>query len=257
MGSEYEHTPVTVDGKTAVVIGGTNGIGKAIALGFASDGADVVATSRSTERVRETAAELRERGERTIECPCDVTNRESLERLRDEIHEELSDVDVLVTSAGAMSRDRVLEVPESEWQRVIDVQLNGVYRAIQTFAPEMDDGSIVAISSIVSELSMANLPAYSVAKGGIEALVRAAAKELAPEVRVNALAPGFVITPQNAGTYAEGTEKRELIDRRTPMKHVADHEEMVGAALYLSSDAASFTTGEIIRVDGGFARSAL
>ncbi|MFC6989018.1 SDR family NAD(P)-dependent oxidoreductase [Haloplanus sp. GCM10025708] len=255
--TDYEHTPVTVDGKTAVVIGGTSGIGEAIALGFASEGADVVATSRSSERVRDTAAKLRELGAETVERPCDVTDRATLERLRDEVDDELGEVDVLVTSAGAVSRDRVLDVSESEWRRVVDVQLDGVYRAVQTFAREMSGGSVVAISSVAAELAMSHLPAYSAAKGGTDAFVRAAAKELAPDVRVNALSPGFVITPQNAETYAEGTEKRERLDRRTPMKRVADREEMVGAAIYLASDASSFTTGEVIRVDGGFAPSAL
>lgn len=256
MAEQYQHTPVTVDGKVAVVIGGTSGIGEVIALGFASDGADVVATSRSEDRVRKTAAKLREHGAATLERTCDVTDRASLERLRDDVWAKIGAVDVLVTSAGAVSRDALLDVSESEWKRVLDVQLDGVYRAIQTFAREMKAGSIVTISSIASELSTANLPAYSAAKGGTDALVRAAAKELAPEIRVNAILPGFVITPQNADTYAEGTGKRVTIDRRTPLSRVAEREEMAGAAIYLASDAASYTTGEVLTVDGGFSRSA-
>jgi len=250
-------TGVTVAGKTAVVVGGTSGIGEAIALGFAEDGADVVATSRSPERVAATVGKLRERGAATIERTCDVTDRETIERLRDDVRAEVGEIDILVTSAGAVSRERLLDLPESEWQRVLDVQLDGVYRAVQTFARGMDAGSVVAVSSGAAQLSMSNLSAYSAAKGGTDAFVRAAAKELAPDVRVNALAPGFVITPQNAETYAEGTEKRDRIDRRTPLGRVADREEMVGAAVYLASDAASFTTGEVLTVDGGFSRSAL
>ena len=256
-GTDGGFAPVTVAGKTAVVIGGTSGIGEAIALGFAADGADVVATSRSAERVAETAGKLRERGASTIERTCDVTDRETIERLREAVHDEVGAVDVLVTSAGAVSRESVLDVPESEWQRVLDVQLDGVYRAVQTFARGMDEGSVVAVSSAASRLAMSELSAYSAAKGGTDAFVRAASKELAPDIRVNALAPGFVITPQNADTYAEGTEKRTIIDRRTPMGRVAAREEMVGAAVYLASDAASFTTGEVLTVDGGFSRSAL
>ena len=122
----------------------------------------------------------------------------------------------------------------------------------------MDEGgSIINVSSLAARLALANAPAYSAAKGGVEAFTRASAKELGAEIRVNAIAPGFVITPQNAETYAEGTEKRRKIDERTPLGRVAECEEMVGAALFLASDAASYVTGEVLTVDGGFADSAL
>lgn len=255
--TDVQHTPVTVEGKIAVVIGGTSGIGEAIALGFAADGADVVASSRTRARVHETAEQLRTCGAETLEVTCDVTDRESLEHLRDATTDEFGTVDVLVTSASAVSRESFREMPESEWERVLDVQLTGVYRACQVFANRMNTGSIVNVSSGAAQVAMANLSAYSSAKGGVNALTRTAAKELAPDIRVNALSPGFVITPQNEDTYAPGTEKRRRVDRRTPMGRVADREEMVGAVIYLASDAASYTTGEILTVDGGFATSAL
>lgn len=252
----YEHTPVTVDGMAAVVIGGTSGIGEAIALGFAAEGADVVASSRSEDRVVDTAEKLREQGATTAEVTCDVTDRSSLEHLRDTTIEALGDVDVLVTSQGAIARDLIVDLPEEDWNHVIDVQLSGVFRTHQVFAPAMETGSIVNIVSIAPELSTPNLAPYMAAKGGARAFTRAAAKEFAPDIRVNSLAPGFVITPLNKETYAEGTEKRRQIDDRAPMGRVADREEMVGAAVYLASDAASYTTGEVLRVDGGFAKSA-
>lgn len=257
MTDNYQHEPVTVEGKTAVVIGGTSGIGEAIALGFACDGADVVATSRSEDRVQETTTKLRDRGSSTLAQTCDVTNYDSLGRLRDDVWSNIGAVDVLVISAGAVSRDDLLTIPESEWNRVLDVQLDGVYRAMQVFGQRMESGAIIPISSIASELSVSNLPAYSAAKAGVNGLTRAAAKEFAPEIRVNAIAPGFVITPQNEDTYAEGTENRATIDRRTPLSRVAEREEITGAAIYLASDASSYTTGEILTVDGGFSRSAL
>jgi NAD(P)-dependent dehydrogenase (short-subunit alcohol dehydrogenase family) len=139
----------------------------------------------------------------------------------------------------------------------MDVALDGVRKVTQAMVPGMDDGgSIVNISSLAARLAMANLPAYSAAKGGVEAFTRASAKELAPAVRANAIAPGFVITPQNAETYAKGTDKRAEIDERTPLGRVADREEIVGAAIYLASDAASYVTGEVLTVDGGFGDSA-
>jgi NAD(P)-dependent dehydrogenase (short-subunit alcohol dehydrogenase family) len=252
---EYDHAPVTVAGKRAVVIGATSGIGEAIALGFAADGADVIATSRTPEKVADTAAKLRAVGADTAEVTCDVTDPASVERLRDAAVGALGGVDVLVTSAGAIARRRVDEVGESEWHRVLDVQLNGVYRAIHAFAGEVE--SVVNVSSLAARIALAEAAAYSAAKGGVEALTRAAAKELAPDARVNAVAPGFVITPQNEETYAPGTEKRRRIDERTPMGRVAEREEIVGAAIYLASDAASFTTGDVVTVDGGFADGAL
>lgn len=251
----YEHTPVTVDGKAAVVIGGTSGIGEAIALGFAAEGADVIASSRSEDRVDDTADKLRDRGATTAAVTCDVTDRDSLEDLRETAVETLGGVDVLVTSQGAIARDLIVDLPEEDWNHVLDVQLTGIFRASQLFAPAMETGSIVNITSMAPELSTPNLAPYMAAKGGANAFTRAAAKEFAPDIRVNALAPGFVITPLNKETYAKGTEKRREIDDRAPLGRVADRDEMVGAAVYLASDAASYTTGEVLRVDGGFAKS--
>lgn len=255
---DYEHEPVSVRGKRAVVVGGTSGIGQAIALGFAVDGADVIATSRRDGPVEETASMLEERGARTARVTCDVTDAASLGRVRDVAVEELGGIDVVVASQGAISRETVLGISDEDWEYVTDVLLNGVRRVTQATAPAMDQGgSIVNVSSLSARLAMANLPAYAASKGGVEAFTRASAKELAPGIRVNAIAPGFVITPQNADTYAEGTEKRERIDRRTPLGRVAERGEIAGAAIYLASDAASYVTGEVLTVDGGFADSAL
>ncbi|SEV85062.1 SDR family NAD(P)-dependent oxidoreductase [Natrinema salifodinae] len=254
---DYRHSPVTVDGKRAVVIGGTSGIGQAIALGFAEEGADVVATSRDETKVEETAAAIEDRGVDTARVTCDVTEHDSLDRVRETAVDELGGIDIVVASQGAISRATVEGISEEDWDFVTDVALDGVRRVTQAFAPAIEEGgSIINISSLSARLSMANLPAYSAAKGGVEAFTRASAKELAPEIRVNAIAPGFVITPQNADTYAEGTEKRQRIDERTPLSRVAEREEIVGAAIYLASDAASFVTGEVLTVDGGFADSA-
>lgn len=255
--AEYEHTPITVEGKRTVVVGGTSGIGQAIALGFASEGADVVATSRREEKVEETAAMIEDRGADTARVTCDVTDADSLDRVRETTEAEFGGIDVVVASQGAISRESVEDISDEDWDFVTDVALDGVRRVTQAFAPAMDDGgSVINISSLAASLAMANLPAYSAAKGGVEAFTRASAKELSPAVRVNAIAPGFVITPQNADTYAEGTEKRERIDDRTPMGRVAEREEIVGATVYLASDAASYVTGEVITVNGGFADSA-
>jgi NAD(P)-dependent dehydrogenase (short-subunit alcohol dehydrogenase family) len=255
MTEPYEHRPVTVDGKTAVVVGGTSGIGEAIALGFAAEGADVVASSRSADKTAETAEAIRDLGAGTIEHTCDVRNRESLTALRDAVREEFGGIDVVVNSQGAISRETVIDIDEASWDRVHDILLDGVYRSVQTFARGMETGSIVNVSSLAAHLAIPNTPAYSAAKAGVNGFTRAAARELAPEIRVNAIEPGFVVTPLNEDQYRTGTEKRAMIDERTPMARVADREEIVGAAIYLASDAASYTTGEALTVDGGFSDS--
>jgi NAD(P)-dependent dehydrogenase (short-subunit alcohol dehydrogenase family) len=255
MGTSYTHHPVTVEGKTAVVIGGTSGIGEAIALSFASDGADVVATSRTPERVADTAERIRDRGADTLETTTDVTDRASIEDTRDRTADAFGGVDALVTSASAIARTAVTETTEQEWQDVLDVQLDGVYRATQVFAEGMETGSIVHVSSLAPQLAPPNLSTYTAAKGGVDAYTRAAAKELAPRIRVNAIAPGYVVTPQNVDLIGEGTEARERIRERCPMGDVADREEVAGAAVYLASDAASYTTGEVLTVDGLFGKS--
>ena len=249
---DNEHEPVTVTGKTAVVVGATSGIGRGIALGFAAEGADVVATSRSRERVERTAEEIRERGADTVEITCDATDREDVEALRDATLEAFGDVDVLVYSPSFIARRSVLDLNEEEWDRVFDVQLKGAWRATQVFAGAMDEGSILHVASLSSEVAIPNLAAYSAAKGGLDTLVRTAAEELGPEIRVNAVRPGFVRSEQTEGTYTEGEPRFETIRERTTQERLGEPEEIVGAMVYLASDAASYTTGEVVTVDDGF-----
>jgi NAD(P)-dependent dehydrogenase (short-subunit alcohol dehydrogenase family) len=249
---DYDHAPVSLEGKKAVVVGATSGIGRAIALGFAEEGADVVATSRSAERVERTAAEIRERGADTIEQTCDATDREDVEALREATVEAFGGVDVLVYSPSYIARQSVLDLSEAEFDRVFDVQLKGAWRATQVFAEVMDEGAIVHIASASAETAIPNLAAYSMAKGGLDTLVRVAAAELGPAIRVNAVRPGFVVTEQTEDTYTEGNPRYETIRERTAQDRLARPEEVAGAAIYLASDAASYTTGEILRVDDGF-----
>jgi len=247
---EYVHTPVSVSGKRGVVMGGTDGPGRAIALGFASEGADVLAIS-PTDSLEETAAATEATGVDTAGVTGDLTDQDALEAVREAAVDAFGGIDV-VASGGAISREALFDISGDEGDFVTDVALDAVRRVTRA----MDEDAIVNTSSLTARLAMANLPAYTAAKGGVEALTRAAATELAPDIRANAIAPGFVITPQNEETYAEGTEKRAAIDERTPLGRVAEREEIVGAAVYLASDAASFVTGEVVTVDGGFADSA-
>jgi len=254
---DYEHTPVTVAGKSAVVIGGTSGIGRAIALGFAAEGADVIATSRSEKHVRSTAEKISEHGVDTAKHPCDVTNRESIESLCDRAFSIFGDVNILVNSAGITARSPFEDLTDEEWDAVLDVNLNGSFRACQVFGRAMDSGAIVNISSVASRLSRDDLSPYLASKAGVNGVTRAAARELAPDIRVNAVAPGFVRTPMAAEAYTEGTPARKAIESRTLLDRMAEPKEIIGATVYLASDAASFTTGEILFIDGGFTRNAL
>ncbi|UPM45156.1 SDR family NAD(P)-dependent oxidoreductase [Halocatena salina] len=248
---------VSVSDKTAVVIGGTSGIGRAIALAFANDGADVVATSRHEDAVSETAEELRSRGAATATITCDVRERSSIERLYDTASSDLGGIDVLVNSAGSVAKAPITEMDTTEWERDIDTNLSGVFRACQIFGRGMDAGSIINISSMSAGQAREQRPAYCAAKSGVNGLTRAAAADLGPEVRVNAIEPGFVETPLAGDAFETGTELRSQIDERTPLERVAQPDEIAGAAVYLASDAAAFTTGEIITIDGGYDDSSL
>jgi NAD(P)-dependent dehydrogenase (short-subunit alcohol dehydrogenase family) len=246
-------SPVTGDGKNAVVIGGTSGIGQSIARGFAEEGADVIATSRTESAVEETAQMPRERGATTAEVTCDVTEMDTLDELVETAEETLGGVDVLVNSGGAIARQRVDTVTDEEWDFVTDVQLDGVYRAIQAFSDALaagDGGSVVNISSLASTVAMEDLAAYSAAKGGVDSLTRVAARELAPEVRVNAVAPGYVKTELTAGVRENESIREDLLSE-IPHDRFADPEEVAGPVVYLASDAAGYVTGAVHAVDGG------
>lgn len=249
---EYTHRPVSVADKSAVVIGGTSGIGRAIALGFAEEGADVLASSRTPEKVERTAEELRERGARTRAVTCDVTDADSIARLRDAALDAFGGVDVLVNSSGAVARKGLADVDDGEWEDVMAVQLDGVATAVRVFAEAMDTGAIVNVSSEAARSAIPDLAAYSAAKGGIDAVTRAAAWEFGPDVRVNAIRPGFIATEQTEGAYAEGNHRHEVIRSRTTNGRLGRPGEVVGAAVYLASDAASYTNGEVLAVDDGF-----
>ncbi|WP_123535851.1 SDR family NAD(P)-dependent oxidoreductase [Halosimplex salinum] len=249
---DYTHTPVTVDGKTAVLIGATSGIGRAIALGFAAEGADVVATSRSEDRVARTAEEIRDRGAETLERTCDATERDEITALRDAVEAEFGSIDILVYAPSYIARESIDAVSDEQWDEVFDVHLKGAYRATQVFAEAMDEGSILHVASASATSAIPNLAAYSVAKGGLDTLVRVAAEELGPEIRVNAVRPGFIVSEQTQGTYTEGEPRFETIRDRTTQERLGRPEEIAGAAIYLASDAASYTTGEIVDVDDGF-----
>lgn len=252
------YSPLDLKGKVAVVIGGTSGIGRAIAHGFAQAGADVVPTSRRAEQVEAAAREIEEFGRRSLRVTSDVADRSSLERVLSEAVSAFGQVDILVNSAGRTKRAPTIDYPEDEWNAIIDTNLTGTLRACQVFGKHMlerESGSIINIASLSTFVALYEVAAYSASKAGVGSLTKSLAIEWSSRgVRVNAIAPGVFRTALNQKLLDETDRGREFL-LRTPMRRFGNVEELAGAAIFLASDAASFVTGEIIAVDGGFLAS--
>ena len=252
------YTPLELTGKTAVVVGGTSGIGRAIALGLAEAGADVVPTSRRMEQVEASASEIEERGRRSVRVVSDVSVSASLQTVLDTCIAAFGKVDILINSAGRTKRAPTLDFPEEDWAAILDTNLSGTLRACQVFGRHMIErgyGRIVNIASLSSFVALHEVAAYSASKAAVASLTKSLAVEWAVHgVNVNAIAPGVFRTALNQKLLDQSERGREFL-LRTPMRRFGKVEELAGAAVFLASDAASFVTGEVLVVDGGFLAS--
>src|SRR6266852_5671660 len=249
---------LSLTGRLAVVVGGTSGIGLALARGLSQAGADVVPTSRRIDQVETAAAEVESRGRKTLRFCADVTDRPSLESALAKAVDAFGKVDILVNCAGRIRRTPTLELSEKEWNEILDTNLTGTLRACQVFGRPMLErgyGRIVNIASLSSFVALHEVAAYGASKAGVAALTKSLAVEWGPRgINVNAITPGVFRTPLNS-TLLDGTERGREFLVRTPLRRLGKVEELQGACMFLASESASFVNGEVLVVDGGLLAS--
>jgi len=244
----------SLEGKVAIVTGASRGIGHAIALGYAKAGAQLVLAARNLPTLEKAAGEVKKLGKPPLIIPTDISRKSDIDNLVRKTVDSFGAVDILVNDPASTLLKPIMDVEESEWDSMMDTNLKGFYllcRACGAVMREKKKGSIINLTSNLGFKVSPRMPVYSVAKAGIIMLTKALAVELGPyHVRVNAIAPGLTITefsfnPQQNEAY------REAKAQQNPLRRLAEPEDMVGAAIYLGSDASAYVNGHTLVVDGG------
>lgn len=248
---------LSLNGKVAIVTGGGQGIGKAISLGLAQAGAAVVIADIDPAAAEDVAAQINSSGQRSIGVPVDATDKGQITKMVEQTIEAFGHIDVLVNNAGGASGPtfnigRVTKISERDWDDTIKINLTSVFlctRAVAKLMLERKNGSIINMASITGQFPWAGLPAYSAAKAAVISLTQSLAMELAPHVRVNALAPGLVETPRTSNNRRP-EQLKELLSN-VPLGRMGRPEEIADIAIYLASDVAAWITGTIVNCNGG------
>jgi NAD(P)-dependent dehydrogenase (short-subunit alcohol dehydrogenase family) len=252
--------PDLLQSHIAVITGAGSGIGRAIALGYAREGAQVVALDVNGEAAAKTSADIRDAGGLAKHLMLDVTDREACRAVAAEVANTIGQVSILVNNAGIVRRNGMTGAAETvikDWEDIIAVNLNGVFNVTHAFLEPLraSKGRIVNIGSIQSfvHVRTPSSPAYTASKHGVLGFTRALAAELGKDgVRVNAIGPGFIETPLNANTRANNPEAVKSFIDHTPLGRAGTAEDIVGPAIFLASDLSSYVTGSIVMADGGY-----
>ena len=252
--------PGLLQNHIAVVTGSGSGIGRAIALGFAGEGARVAVLDINGEAAAKTAADIAAAGGKAQAFTLDVTDRQACRDVAAKLASDVGAVSILVNNAGINRRNAFTADPDTvikDWQDVMAINLNGVFNVTHAFlaALRAAKGRIVNIASIQSFIHVRtpNSPAYTTSKHGVLGFTRALAAELGKDgVRVNAIGPGFIETPLNAGTRASNPDAVKMFIDHTPLGRAGKPEDIVGPAIFLASDLSAYVTGSIVMADGGY-----
>jgi gluconate 5-dehydrogenase len=246
-----------LSGRVAIITGGGRGIGRCLALGLAEHGADVaVVVGQHLSEAQEVCDLVRRRGRQARALRADVSQRQQVEEMAQAVEEAWGRIDILINNAGVVARGLALETPEGDYDRVMAVNVKGVFLCCQAVGRIMaarGKGSIVNVASVAGERGVRERSVYAASKAAVLSLTKSLALELAPHnIRVNAIAPAYVNTPLTQPLFQRGSPYYEWIISKTPMRRVLDLEELVGAVVFLASDAACAITGAVLPVDGGW-----